>query len=279
MKACLLTTLGLVLTVCLLVASSQDDIVHRIENLKHSDVAVRCNASSDIHLWGVWFGGIRSDLSGAQGLEKQSALKRYEEQKNVGERLVIALIPLCKDSDERVRDNVVRALGEIQLLPEKAVKALIDCLKNDSSSLVRKDAIMSLLSLHAEEAVPSLIHLLKGRDDVSSSAAYALSELGLTNKAAIEPLLSLLEVPDVSTRINAGKALSVRGENAKAAIPHFIRFLSDPDDSIKEVAIIYLGRMKLELKKTIPALRRFVDNCESERLKTKATTVLKELQK
>lgn len=149
------------------------------------------------------------------------ATKQWDKLAKMGRQATESLIPLLKDPDVYVREDVADALGEIgdpsttealisalrdkndffrckvvkalcQMGNSKPVRsALLATLKTERGSEMRKTAMAGLAKFKVGKSVKALIPLIKDRDwRVSESAIRALGEIG--DKRAVEPILNYL---------------------------------------------------------------------------------------
>jgi len=103
------------------------------------------------------------------------------------------LMDALDDEDEKVRDNVIFALGELKA--KKAAARLIKLVKKDNSERIRKSAAKALGLIKAPEAVDALIGALKDDDfRVRKSAARSLGGIG--DKRAISALRAAMDDPN-----------------------------------------------------------------------------------
>jgi HEAT repeat protein len=140
---------------------------------------------------------------------------------------------LLKDDNERLRYEVVNALGEMG--NSRAVEPLIRVSLEDKDEDVRRAAVRALGKIGSTAAVEALIALIKNDDFMAWQAAQALGKI--SDLCAVESLLALLQ---------AGNS-SVIGVNTEAANQSFWRM------NILRVNIAYcIG--EIGDKSAIPAL-------------------------
>lgn len=128
------------------------------------------------------------------------------------------LIPLLRDHDEFVRQEIAYALGEAN--SRTAVKPLADVLLGDKMASVRGAAAISLGRLADEAAVVALSQVLadvtakKKGADVFAGRAAARSLGQIRSKAGLPALLAALvnEQNDIDVRREAAVALGLIGD-------------------------------------------------------------------
>ncbi len=140
------------------------------------------------------------------------------------------------------------------------IPALLSALGSDECS--RQAALYTLASL-GEAAIAPLIADLKCRKEsgwsegavVMENSAYALAAIGMP---AVPALLSLLEIPNEWTQINALFALGEMGKRATEAAPAVVASLASPSHRVVRTALDALGQIGLEETLALPAIRRLL---------------------
>jgi HEAT repeat protein len=107
------------------------------------------------------------------------------------------LISELSHSDPIVRQSAAHGLGELATYARSAIPALIAAL-GDESMKVRATAYYALARIepaaYETRSIEALIDALnEGEEDVSTVAAWALSELGISSKMAAPALLRMLD--------------------------------------------------------------------------------------
>jgi len=129
------------------------------------------------------------------------------------------------DADTRV--FAVQALIHMGLKSKRTVPTLVDVIKTDPSSEVRKLAVMALGDIGpsaASVSVPILIYALKDKErNVRWQAADALEDLGHAARDAVPELIEAFN-NDERVRARAAGALGAMGPAAKGALPHLRKF-------------------------------------------------------
>ncbi|NHJ31749.1 MAG: HEAT repeat domain-containing protein [Asgard group archaeon] len=149
---------------------------------------------------------------------------------------------LNKNSHRLVKEGVCKTLGKIG--NKKGIAALVKSL-NDEHESVRYQATIALGQIGDINAVPSLMELLKRRDDplVRSEAAKALGLIG--DPSSLKILMSLLR--------------------------------KDEDRFIRYHAVTSLGR--IGDKKAIKELQKIAKETKDTRLKLRAVEALESIEK
>jgi HEAT repeat protein len=148
------------------------------------------------------------------------------------------LIQTARDPDERVREAVARALGEIQ--SAEAVPVLLASLR-DSATAVRAVAAWALGEIGDKSAVEPLMRALWDREaEVRSQAAWALGEM--RDKRAALGLMGALKDKDARVRRQVAWALG-EIQDARAVEP-LVGALQDGSGDVREQAAWALGELK-----------------------------------
>ena len=120
-------------------------------------------------------------------------------------RVVQQLIEALGDRSVEVRRNAVESLGSLRA--RDAVPTLCDLVERDPAVGVQRAAITALARLGDARAVPVLVRLLEARRDAPPlDAIWALGEIG--DPSAVAILSELRRSGDVYVSYNASKALA-----------------------------------------------------------------------
>jgi HEAT repeat protein len=151
---------------------------------------------------------------------------------------IYSLIQDLKNPDIGVRLSAVHTLGNNR--DTRAVKPLIDTLKNDTDYRVRCVAATALGKIGDKSAVEPLIESLKEdkEGDVRSYTAEALGMLGDTR--AVEPLLESLTHDQFYSGSNAAKSLGKMREK-RAIGPLIDSFGNGFTESAASEALVMIG--------------------------------------
>ena len=167
------------------------------------------------------------------------------------DQLVVAL----SDEDERVREGLVRSLGNLgPSAKAAAVPGLTNALQDKSKSVrvAAAAALTSLLTPLKADDVPVLLIILKQQDpEARVFGARALGKIGKQAKAAIPELMEAAKTGDASIRREAIDALAAIGPDAKTAVPLYVAAIKDAssDSGVRQSALLALGQMGKELDK------------------------------
>ena len=175
-----------------------------------------------------------------------------------------------------VRSSAAITLGQIGT--EHGVYVLIQALKNDQDTEVRKAAARALGAIgnKALDAVPILIQALNDQDRrVRGSVAYALGQIGTAEaikavEKAVSTLIQALKDRDAAVRDNAAEVLGMTG---KSAVPALIQALqNDQDATVRKGAILALSSIGSE--NTVSALIQALQNDQSTIVRANAAKAL-----
>ena len=136
---------------------------------------------------------------------------------------IAPLAPLLKDSDEEIRAQAAKVLGESGN-PRFAVD-LLDVLGKDSSPRVRSLAAIALGKLGDPQALPELVKVLRANDDKDPFLRHA-AVMGLASVKETEELMTAAK--DSSPAVRRGILLALRRRQS----PEASKFLNDSDPSI-----------------------------------------------
>jgi hypothetical protein len=149
---------------------------------------------------------------------------------------------LCRilKNDPKLRPACIDALGNLGVMPELAVPALVgeltNALQGPDVLLSRKSAeALGKFNSQASEAVPVLCVALRSSDGITTEeAAKALGRIGAQGEIAVPSLLDYMR--SNRHRKYAIEGLVVYGAAAREAMPLIKDALSDGDHDTREVA-------------------------------------------
>jgi HEAT repeat protein len=159
-------------------------------------------------------------------------------------RAVEPLVAALKDGDPAVREEVVRALGELAevLNSLRAVEPLAETLTDEDWG-TRQSAAEMLIRLekaHVEEAERLLLTDLKNvNEEIQLGAAWSLLEVG--DPRALDPLVELLTHPDSRISSNAARGLGQLGD--RRAVIALTAALNHANQSLRIAAQDALDRL------------------------------------
>jgi HEAT repeat protein len=177
---------------------------------------------------------------------------------------VRSLISLLKDSDRKIRQQAVAALGEVGAQAHRALPVLRAALKEtalrDEAESVRSRAVHALLQTGPQPAseVAALSAALRDElDEVRFHAAVALGDLGRAARPAVAALTHAhVWDEDPAVRLAAAVALWKIDRQGPVVIPALIKALNDDNELLCWIAADCLGQIGPEAGEAAPALRR-----------------------
>jgi HEAT repeat protein len=223
-----------------------------IAALKEKDAEVRWRAVvnlgkiKDTRAVEPLIASLKSDRDERVRREAAEALDQIKDS-----RATEPLIAALKDKDFEVRANAARGLGRGDA--PRAFEALLAALTGDKDPSVRISAAEALGETRDPRAIEPLIAAMKtelklplrSNDELGSSAAEALSEIGAPS---VEPLIAALRLGDPKVRLHAAFALC-RVRDPRAIEPLIVA-LKDSDGMIQmqaTLALASIGRSKISL--------------------------------
>jgi HEAT repeat protein len=170
-------------------------------------------------------------------------------------RTLDPLIEVFSGKDRTLRYHAGEALKR---LGRPAIPKLRELEKHDDAG-VRRDATLLLGRMGFRSSIARLVEMIRtGSPPEKHSAAYALSRLG---RAAVEPLLPLLEEKDRYVREKACMALGYIG---RASVVPLLRVLESPNPAARACAAKVLGKLR-DRRAVEPLLKALGDPVESVR--------------
>jgi len=185
--------------------------------------------------------------------------------------VLTASVSHAQTADERLRGLignlrsaqstvVEKARTEIKKIGTPAVPYLNDLLKNDTSSRVRREAVLGLMRVgsFAQSSVVALSKALDDRDPgVREAAVMALQSAGSNAKSAVPALITLFNNPQNSSQIRSYcvSALGRIGSDAKEVQVFLANALKrDSDSHVRISAAQALAHATTATNTTLPAL-------------------------
>lgn len=235
-----------------------------VELLKHKDDRVRARAARRLGELGAGAAGAAAEL--VQALHDQNRYVRLEAADALGyvdsplgiEPLIRALF----DSDRKVR---LWAGKGLRRLGDKAVKVIIEHFSSDSrfrdlhykdemgNSFSLRRTLREQLAIMGEKAVPPLVEGLKDeRGDIRANCVVALGELKQDAKAAILPLIEILENDEDNIREFAARTLGAIGDLHPALMPALKRAQEDKNKKVAGEARKAVNKLSADAKKKTP---------------------------
>jgi HEAT repeats/PBS lyase HEAT-like repeat len=167
--------------------------------------------------------------------------------------LIPVFIEATKDPDDKVRQSVIGALGDIGPRAVAAVPTLISTLsgpppafekkadpKRAANSRSEAAAALGKIGPTAKEAVPALVAGLKDENvPVRRWSATSLGEMRTEGRSAVPALVQALHDPDAQVRRYAIQSLQKIGIDHDS-LPALTPSLHDSDDTVRETAATLL---------------------------------------
>ncbi len=176
------------------------------------------------------------------------------------ERLTEAL----KSDDAQLRSAAARALGELDLPPERVTPALIAIANDPDPSVVENvvDALVTRGPEIAGKAGQALSH-----PELKDVALAVLERLGPDASDAVPDMIAALDNEEGPFRAKLQLALAAFGPRAKAAAPQLIQSLDASDDKVRSSAMYALGCIGQAAADAAPLLeKKFADSSGFEKL-------------
>lgn len=180
---------------------------------------------------------------------------------------------LAKDTEPRVRQDAVMALGQLGAEAGSAVPTLTKAL-DDTDADVRHAAVDSLVRLGpvvAAAAIPDLTRRLQSDDPLPAlkilrrfcAAAEKAKQPAVVKELAgamIVPVVALLEHATAQVRWESAETLAALGAAAGEAVAPLTARLGDAEPKVRERALLALGRIGPAAKSALPAIRAALDD-------------------
>ena len=159
------------------------------------------------------------------------------------------LLPWLEDADLNVRRTAATALKHLGWTPSNAEHRVLNAIAMGNFELIRVDD---------EPAIVHLLELLKiGSSAIRTSVAQTLERLQSRNEdpRTVEPLISLLDDPDLQVRVAAMHALCQLTDPRR--IPPLLKLMESQTPQLRIGAIEAIGRTgRVEyLSRIVPAIK------------------------
>ncbi|MFT4606174.1 MAG: HEAT repeat protein, partial [Rhodothermales bacterium] len=151
-------------------------------------------------------------------------------------KVVDAFIGALGDEDEQIRRQAAHMLGEIE--DERAIPALREALKNDSSREVRRAALWALSEMDSQDIMPVLLDLAADETDAEArrQLAWMIGEnADHGDSRAGEVLTRLLKDSDAEVRATAVWGLAEM--EYTPALNAIVAMTEDNNDEVRERAV------------------------------------------
>lgn len=204
----------------------------------------------------------------AQGDQEKKEPETKILDKTVGEWIKI----LQTHENEKYRRAALIALEYGREAHRSGAPALLDCVENDKSAVVRQQAVALIGRLGPDDfkkGVKTLVRVLKTdkADEVREAAATALGNDKYVSVAKdyAGDLADALKDPHTGTRIAVAAALRNMGESAKPAFPALFAAAKNPKENlqVRVSAVHILGRYAKEDPQTLPLLLDVAGNTDN----------------
>ncbi len=182
------------------------------------------------------------------------------------------LLPLLEISDSRIQRTTIIALRRLKT--RQAIPKMIAILEQHNACPSPRDLplvktlVIALGDLHAQEAVTTLIRVIRGYVGARSLSATALGQIG--DPRAGPALVEALR--DKSTNLQLAALKSLGKLRYREAAPKVQRFLSSPDPRKRRVAAQTLGQLQDEA--AIPELLKIARSDTSPLVRPAAVEAL-----
>ncbi|MFX1465373.1 MAG: HEAT repeat domain-containing protein [Promethearchaeota archaeon] len=176
---------------------------------------------------------------------------------SIGKNAIDQLIDALQHEKWYVRRKISEILGELQ--DERVVSSLIQTLKEEKNSYVRETCVVSLGKIGEKTTIPFLISLLKDRDpQVRIEASLALGKMKAVR--AVQSLCNNLNAKNPGVRWAAVRAIGAI-KDAKAAVIPLISLLDEEkekESNIRDWAAWALGEIgdSRAIKPLVNALKK-----------------------
>ena len=158
----------------------------------------------------------------------------------IGKPALPYLSPLLNDSDDNIKRNTIRIIGEIG--DSSSIKPLIELLGKETGAKVKRSIFYALGNLKAKEAIPFLKDALSDKDTlVRSDAAYNLGKIGDAGDATIIDTLGKL-LKDKEDRVRASVVEALNNIGTAKALPYLREMIKDKNEKIRVKAAYGLGK-------------------------------------
>lgn len=186
------------------------------------------------------------------------------------------LLEACSHKDESTRLAAIKALADLHPPATTVIPALERALHDERPQVVLA-AVDALAGYGADGAAP----LVKALNDerLRLPAVLGLRRLGPDARAAVEPLLQLLQSeshPEMRQEIYF--ALGAIGPGAQSAVDTLVAHLQSDDLRVRYGATYVLGKIGPDAQRAVPALTANFENSDDARLKLASLWALLQIQ-
>ncbi len=191
------------------------------------------------------------------GLSTEQDTEIINELISIGKNAIDQLIDALQHEKWYVRRKISEILGELQ--DKRVISSLIEILKEEKNSYVRETCVESLGKIGKKTTIPFLISLLKDKDpQVRIEAALALGKMNAIR--AVPSLCNNLSAKNAGVRWAAVRAIGAI-KDAKAAVIPLISLLDEEkekESNIRDWAAWALGEIgdTQAIKPLVEALKK-----------------------
>jgi HEAT repeat protein len=195
---------------------------------------------------------------------------------SIGKNTIDQLIDALQHEKWYVRRKILEILGELQ--DKRVVNSLIEILKTEKNSYVRETCVESIGKIGEKATIPFLISLLKDKDpQVRIEASLALGKMRAVR--AVESLCNNLRTKNAGVRWAAVRAIGAI-KDAKAAVIPLISLLDEEkekESNIRDWAAWALG--EIGDTRAVKPLFNAIKMDKSPDVRQEAELALKEITK
>lgn len=184
----------------------------------------------------------------------------HPDDKELAARTVAALVEGMSERDPLARQAAARALADLTGKSNAARASFRDLLAWEHPNIA--SGLLANLAQAGESSVPALIVALQ-IERLQPQAAALLGRLGPASRAAIDPLLDVLDTGSLEAQGQAVLALGAMGPAAAPVVPSLARRLPRAS-AIEAINLAYsLGRIGPSAQEAVPALRKSLGSKDS----------------
>lgn len=169
--------------------------------------------------------------------------------------------------------RTVRTMGNANDVPE-----LIACLSHQDENVRSKAAeMLGTIGPDAKKAVRPLMQLVRDEksDGVRQQAVKALDEIGAPERSEVRPLVDALKsLGNNDLRRYAARALGKLGYEGRVALPELVRAAKDSDPGLRRNAILSLGTLGTQSRDTVLPILKDASNDEDHDVRVAAAEAL-----
>jgi HEAT repeat protein len=160
---------------------------------------------------------------------------------------VPALVNALRDKDPKVRQEAIRAVGQLGTAARAAIPAVIELLNaDDGYERVLAAEALAYLEARSPAAISALVKIMAERDlGLGGQAIAALGRIGPSAEAAVPALTEAVRSTDPAFRIEAALALAQVKPDPQAILPVLVEVFQDRNHPFRVRALEALSRLGL----------------------------------